>query len=129
MATNEVFWNGKDLSLEVGTGIVSGDPVRVGQLNGVVNADDGVIRERLTGNEPGWASVTLRGVFNLSVAITGTPAAGTPVYATITGGTTKVVLTNTSATGRAVFGHLKSKAVAGTAIREVIIGPPSGTVA
>lgn len=56
MALNEVFKVGKSISLPVPTDTQSGDPVRVGVLNGVAITDEG---EGF--NAEGYASVDLFG--------------------------------------------------------------------
>lgn len=56
MALNEIFKVGKSISLPVPAGTESGDPVRVGVLNGVAIVDEG------SGfNAEGYASVDLFG--------------------------------------------------------------------
>lgn len=70
MALNEVFKHGKSISLPVPSGTKSGDPVRVGSLNGVAIVDEG------SGfNQPGYASVDLFGghLFELKGAKVGAP--------------------------------------------------------
>lgn len=74
MALNEIFKVGKSISLPVPTGIESGDPVRVGVLNGVAIVDEG------SGfNAEGYASVDLFGghLYELAGA-----EVGDPVYIT-----------------------------------------------
>lgn len=92
MATNTRFEDGDYLSLPVPSGIKSGDPVRVGSLNGVAQTDrDG------GGNPAGNASVMLKGVHD--VTVTGAVAnVGDPVYID---GSNKLNVTNTNP----VFGH------------------------
>lgn len=56
MALNEIFKVGQSISLPVPADTKSGDPVRVGVLNGVAIVDEG------TGfNKEGWTSVDLFG--------------------------------------------------------------------
>ena len=77
MALNEIFKIGKSISLPVPTGIKSGDPVRVGVLNGVAIVDEG------SGfNADGYASVDLFGghLYKLAGA-----AVGDAVYITSAG--------------------------------------------
>ena len=56
MALNEVFKLGTNISMPVPDGTASGDPVRVGVLNGVAVTDEG-----RGGNASGYASVDLTG--------------------------------------------------------------------
>lgn len=68
MALNEIFKVGKSISLPVPTGTESGDPVRVGVLNGVAIVDEG------TGfNADGYTSVDMFGghLFELAGADVG----------------------------------------------------------
>ena len=74
MALNELVKVGKSISLPVPEGTESGDPVRVGVLNGVAIVDEG------TGfNKTGWTSVDMFGghLFELAGA-----EVGDPVYIT-----------------------------------------------
>lgn len=77
MALNEIFKVGKSISLPVPADTKSGDPVRVGVLNGVAIVDEG------TGfNADGYTSVDLFGghLFELAGA-----EVGDPVYITAAG--------------------------------------------
>ena len=70
MALNEIFKVGKSISLPVPSGVKSGEPLRVGVLNGVAIVDEG------TGhNAAGWTSVDLFGghKFELPGASVGDP--------------------------------------------------------
>ena len=73
MALNEIFKLGANVSLPVPAGTQSGDPVRVGIINGVaqVNVGDGQ-------NIAGYASVKSYGAFLVPVA--GAVAVGDPIY-------------------------------------------------
>lgn len=74
MALNEIFKVGKSISLPVPSGVLSGEPVRVGVLNGVAIVDEG------SGfNAEGWTSVDLFGGHSFEL-----PGAevGDPVYIT-----------------------------------------------
>lgn len=126
MATNEIFWNGKDRSLQVGVGVRSNDPVKVGAYNGVVIADDGVISKRHTGNEPGFASVRLSGEFMLEVVLAAPATPGAVVYA-IASGTNKVItLTDDDDTGANLpWGVLPLGGATGTSTLPVTILPPT----
>lgn len=90
MALNEIFKVGKSISLPVPTGTKSGDPVRVGVLNGVAVVDEG------TGfNAEGWTSVDMFGghLYELAGA-----AVGDAVYITSAGDLT------TTASGNKLWG-------------------------
>lgn len=69
MAKNQRFDHGRSLGLTVPSGTVSGDPVQVGELNGVAMTDRGADNQ---------ATVQLEGVFWLTVD--GPVAEGGPVY-------------------------------------------------
>ena len=74
MALNEIFKVGKSISLPVPADTKSGDPVRVGVLNGVAIVDEG------TGfNADGYTSVDLFGGHLFELAGAGV---GDPVYIT-----------------------------------------------
>jgi predicted RecA/RadA family phage recombinase len=70
MATNERFRDADHLTLPVPSGTVSGDPVRVGALNGVAQTSR---------DEDGNATVWLKGAYDLEVdgAVTDV---GSPLY-------------------------------------------------
>lgn len=90
MALNEIFKVGKSISLPVPDGTKSGDPVRVGVLNGVAIVDEG------TGfNAEGYTSVDMFGghLFELAGA-----AVGDAVYITSAGALT------TTASGNKLWG-------------------------
>lgn len=113
MATNESFRDADFLSLPVPAGKKSGDPVRVGGLNGVCATnrakvdvakynDDGTVNTAYDfggGNPTGYASVWLRGGhdFTVSFAVTNV---GDPVYILADGS----ALTGT-ATGNNLYGY------------------------
>lgn len=92
MATNETFRDADFVSLPVIAGKKSGDPVRVGGLNGVCATnrakvdvakynDDGTINTAYDfggGNPTGNASVWLRGAHKFTVSFAANP--GDPVY-------------------------------------------------
>ena len=114
MSTNEVYRVGNKVSLPVASGKKAGDPVRVGQLNGVC-ATDRARRDGLTptnadgtlnttynnggGNAEGHASVWLDGAHKFVVTFA-IAAVGTPVYILADG----TALTDV-ATGNALYGH------------------------
>ncbi len=108
MARNEVFKNADYLSLPVAEGVESGDPVRIGGLNGVAQTDRGAALDAsapyvqdISGNVAVYVSVALKGAFLLPVSTTTTLAIGAPVYITSAG-----VLTPTDNSGaNALFGH------------------------
>jgi predicted RecA/RadA family phage recombinase len=106
MAENTVFEDGDYLSLPVKAGTKSGDPVRVGGLNGVAQTAIGG-----GGNAAANASVMLKGVHKITV--TGAVAnVGDPVYIDVATGGVNVTNTNP------VFGHaLETKAAAASDIR------------
>lgn len=113
MATNEKFRDGDFVSLPVAAGKKSGDPVRVGSLNGVCATNraktdvaaynsDGTPNTSYDfggGNSNGYASVWLRGahVFTVAFAIANV---GDPVYILADGS----ALTAT-ASGNNLYGH------------------------
>lgn len=99
---NEYMAKGTELSLPVVAGTKSGDPVRVGSINGVAATDIGA-----GGNEATKASVvTDQRVINYEVAgaIAGP---GTPVYLTARSGATAPVLSVTAS--GAVWGYTVPK--------------------
>lgn len=112
MARNEVFKEADYLSLPVPTGALSGSPVRVGGLNGVLSTNEGSVDKAsgdyniaASSNEAGWASVALKGAFRIPVATTTALAVGDPVYIIKASNT----LTTTDNTGaNPVFGHALS---------------------
>lgn len=123
MARNEVFKDADYLSLPVGTGALSGSPVRVGGLNGVLQTNEasvdkgtGAYNKAASSNEPGYASVALKGAFRIPVGTTTTLDVGDPVYITPAG-----ALTTTDNSGaNALFGHALS-AKGATANQPVIV--------
>lgn len=116
MATNETFRSGTKLSLPVPSGRKSGDPVRIGGLNGVLQTnraktdvvnynDDGTVNASYDfggGNPNGYASVWLEGVHDLPVTTTTTRAIGDPIYI-ITA--TNVLTTTDNSGANPLFGH------------------------
>ena len=88
MARNEVFKNADYLSLPVDVGTLSGDAVRIGDLNGVAQTDEptawhaehGAWDQHPSGNKDGYASIALVGAYRIPVAGTGTLAVGDPVF-------------------------------------------------
>lgn len=105
MALNEVFQDGDDLSLPVTADTPAGSPVIVGSIVGVAKSAEGQ-----DGNPDGYASVTCKGVHDISV--TGTVSnVGDPVYIT---GAYAVNVTNTNT----LFGYaLETKGAAAGVIR------------
>lgn len=68
MAKNEHLRHANHISLPVPAGTVSGDPVRVGILNGVAQTDRASTSNWGGGNAAGEASVWLDGSHHLEVA-------------------------------------------------------------
>lgn len=79
MAKNEHLRHANHVSLPVPAGTVSGDPVRVGILNGVAQTDRASSSNWGGGNAPGEASVWLDGSHLLEVA-GAVENVGDPVY-------------------------------------------------
>lgn len=125
MARNEVYKNADYLSLPVPTGALSGSPVRVGGLNGVLQTNEGSVdipagspyNEAPSSNEAGYASVALKGAFRIPVATTTTLAVGAPVYI-ITASNSLTTTDNSAA--NPLFGHALS-AKGSTAGQPVIV--------
>lgn len=79
MATNEQFRGAGKRSLPVPSGTKSGDPVKVGVLNGVAVTDRATTTNPAGGNADGNASVWLEGAY--SFPVTGAvKAVGDPIY-------------------------------------------------
>jgi hypothetical protein len=110
---NSVFKEADYISLPVPTGTKSGVPLRIGVLNVVTVTAEGSVTETITlgagasitqpsgsasGNEPGFASVALKGSAILTV--TGATTVGGPVYIKTSDNT----LTTTLAAGSKLFG-------------------------
>lgn len=114
MARNEVFKDADYLSLPVEVGTLSGDPVRIGELNGVAQTDEptewhathGAWDQHPSGNKNGYSSIALKGAFRIPVAGTGELEVGDPVYwDDVDGGVTADGIAGTDA----VFGHALSR--------------------
>lgn len=111
MARNQVFKDADFLSLPVPTGTLSGAPVRIGELNGVAQTNEGSVdkasgdyNEAASSNKDGYASIALKGAFRIPVGTTTALEVGDPVYITAGG-----ALTTTDNSGaNAVFGHALS---------------------
>lgn len=89
MALNEIFKIGKSISLPVPANTKSGDPVRVGVLNGVAIVDEG------TGfNKDNWTSVDLFGGHLFEINGAGAATVGTAVYITSAGALTLTATSN-----------------------------------
>jgi predicted RecA/RadA family phage recombinase len=134
MAINQVFHDSDELSLPVGTGIKSGEPVRVGIINGVAMTDSGDLVGTGTGvnmrsninttNFSGYATVWSHGVWNLTVALAADRAAGTAIYCTFPGANKKVALTDNSNSGaNKLWGFLYLDSKSGTAVVAVAVVP------
>lgn len=124
MARNQVYKEADFLSLPVATGKLSGQPVRISGLNGVLLTNEGSVDDGTntydqapSSNKAGYASVALKGAFRLPVSTTTTRAIGDPIYIISATG----VLTTTDATGaNPLFGHALSVKGA-TANSDVIV--------
>jgi predicted RecA/RadA family phage recombinase len=112
MAKNFVFKEAEYISLPVPTGTKAGSPVRVGVINAVTVTDEASVTQTITlgagaqliqpsgaasSNEPGFASVALKGSAILTV--TGATTVGGPVYIKADN-----TLTTTIAAGSKLFG-------------------------
>lgn len=86
MALNEIFKIGKSISLPVPADTASGDPVRVGVLNGIA-----VVNEGTGGNKAGYASVDLFGGHLVTLA---GATVGQAVYITGAGALTLTATSN-----------------------------------
>lgn len=121
MAFNEVFKVGNNISLPVPAGTASGDPVRVGGLNGVAQTDVAVAGDLAGLNRDGYASIKLDGAHQLQV--TGTVAPGDPVYIDSAFALSNVAL------GNSLFGHALTtktvEAVGPVTVRIDTTGPAS----
>lgn len=108
MALNEIFKESQNVSLPVPTGTASGDPVRVGILNGVAQTSEGDGQ-----NAPGYASVKLNGAHK--VPVEGAVAdVGDPIYITSAGELTA------TATGNDLWGAaLQTQAADGEIVVKV----------
>lgn len=115
MARNEVYKDADYISLPVTNGLLSGAPVVVGNLVGVLQTNEG----DLVTNEEGYASVALTGAFRLPSTIA-FASVGLPVY--ITSGN----VLNATSTGNRFFGYtLSTKASgAGTVIVKIVQSSP-----
>jgi predicted RecA/RadA family phage recombinase len=112
MARNEVYKDADYLSLPVPTGALSGSPVRVGGLNGVLQTNEGSVDTgsntydtAASSNKDGYASVALKGAWRIPVATTTALAIGAPVYI-VTASNTLTTTDNTGA--NPVFGYALS---------------------
>lgn len=108
MAKNEVYKIAEHLSLNVGVGVLSGDPVRVGAINAVAQTDATLANNVYTNglfnsNTTGYASCWLEGAHKVTVVVTAARLAGDPVYAKVEGANKKATLYDV-ATGAKLFG-------------------------
>jgi predicted RecA/RadA family phage recombinase len=95
MAINRVYEDANSIPLTVGVGVVSGDPVQVGDLVGVAVTDRGA-----GGNIATQATVALKGAWRVEVtADDGAITEGEKIYIDGAGD-----LSNTAAGGK-LFGH------------------------
>lgn len=98
MAKNEVYRLGQYVPLPVADGTDSGDPVRVGILNGAAVTPKNTVEGEF-GGHLGEAPVDLGGAYIFPVTITGGPlTAGQAIYITAAGALV------TTATGNSLFG-------------------------
>lgn len=108
MARNEKFRDADHLSLPVPAGKKSGDPVRIGGLNGVCQTDRSTTANPVGGNADGHASVWLKGGHVFEGIAFAVANVGDPVYILADGSD----LTGTAA-GNNLYGHaLTTKAAA-----------------
>lgn len=110
MATNEVYENDDSFPITVPAGVVSGDPVAVGEIVGVAIIDR---------QADGKTTIRRRGTFNLTV--TGAITLGAPVYAVVAAGLITSLTATASTNTR--FG-LAGAAQAATGKIPVILGYP-----
>lgn len=121
MTRNERFSPKDDhhYSLPVPNSTAVGTAVHIGTysatvpgLNGVTETSTGAAGEAAPGHATGYASVAIKGVFDLAIGTTTAIAVGDPVYITSGGALTPV------ATANALFGHvLRAK---GTTAGEIV---------
>ena len=120
MAVNEQFRNANHVSLPVPAGTKSGDPVRVGVLNGVAQTNVATDTDWAGGNPAGHASVWLDGSFVLPV--TGAVAeVGAPIYIDDDGAL--------SASGSVLFGAALATQTATGDLAVKILQPGAGDAA
>lgn len=110
MALNEILRDADHLSLPVPASTESGEPVRVGGLNGVTQTAEGE-----GGNAENHATVWLKGAHKLNVTTSTTLSVGDPVYITSSN-----VLTTTDGGGsNDLFGHaLEAK---GNSAQDIVV--------
>lgn len=104
MALNRAYANARKLQFAVPSGVVSGDPVVVGQIPGVALTDR---------NSDGLASVDMGGAYHLEVE--GTPTLGGIIY--YHSGTL-----NMTSSGGVRFGYALEAVASGTGTIPVKIG-------
>lgn len=119
MAQNEIYKIAEHLSLNVGAGVASGDPVRVGVVNAVAqtastNADGTYTTGLTNSNGPGYASCWLEGGHKLTVVVTAARAVGDPVYAKVEGSNKKATLYDVATAAKAFGFFLEDVPAAGT---------------
>lgn len=110
MAINEVYSNDDSFPIAVPAGVISGDPVAVGEIVGVAITDRGT---------DGKTVLRRRGTFSLTV--TGAIALGAPVYAVVAAG---LVTSLTATVGTNIRFGLAGAAQAATGKIPVILGYP-----
>jgi hypothetical protein len=91
MTSREIYSDADNLSLPVPSGLKSGDPVRVGELNGVLVTDRTPDTQTISdtqgpvtpgGNPPGYASVKLKGAREFDGVAFAVSNIGDPIYIT-----------------------------------------------
>lgn len=113
MTSREIYSDADNLSLPVPSGLKSGDPVRVGGLNGVLVTDRTPDTQTTTdtqgpitpgGNRPGYASVKLKGAREFDGVAFAVASIGLPIY--ITPANALAATDNSGA--NALYGHALS---------------------
>ncbi len=119
MAKNEIYKLAEHLSLEVGVGVLSGDPVRVGVVNAVAQTDATLANNQYTnglfnGNTTGYASCWLEGGHKLTVVVSAARKVGDPVYAKVEGSNKKATLYDIATAAKPFGFFLEDVPAAGT---------------
>ena len=113
MTSREIYSDADNLSLPVPAGLKSGDPVRVGGLNGVLVTDRTPDAQATTdtqgpvtpgGNPAGYASVKLKGSREFDAITFAVASIGLPIY--ITPANALAATDNSGA--NALYGHALS---------------------
>jgi len=113
LALNEILKHSQNRSLPVADGAKSGDPVRVGIINGVAQTDEGDGQ-----NKNGFASIKSHGAWK--VPVTGAVTSiGEPIYIDGTG------TLSTTATGDLWGAALQTQATDGEILVEIVQHAPA----